>query len=112
MVILRQRLKCIGGLTDIFVIERKFRVIDRDNSGSIDFNEFAQIIVEHGNASDWTPAQIKILFDSFDADKSGFISYDEFFYALIGMLNERRAKLVLMAFQVNIFYARYIFIFI
>lgn len=48
----------------------------------------------------WTPAQVKMVFDFFDTDKSGTIAFDEFLVGLRGDLNDRRRQLVLMAFEV------------
>jgi Ca2+-binding EF-hand superfamily protein len=50
---------------------------------------------------DWNGSQIKALFDHFDRDKSGSISFDEFLQGLRGELNDRRRQLVLMAFEVG-----------
>lgn len=50
----------------------------------------------------WTAEQIKIVYDKFDQDKSGGLSYDEFLEALRGEMNERRKQMVLMAFEVRI----------
>lgn len=54
----------------------------------------------HEHALGWTPAQIKTLFDHFDRDKNGQISFDEFVRGLRGDLNHRRKQLVLQAFEV------------
>ncbi len=64
----------------------------------MDFAEFTKVVHEH--ALEWTGSQIKALFDHFDKDKSGSISFDEFIQGLRGDLNDRRKQLVLMAFEV------------
>eukprot|EP00595_Chromulina_sp_UTEXLB2642_P000916 CAMPEP_0196761750 /NCGR_PEP_ID=MMETSP1095-20130614/1052_1 /TAXON_ID=96789 ORGANISM="Chromulina nebulosa, Strain UTEXLB2642" /NCGR_SAMPLE_ID=MMETSP1095 /ASSEMBLY_ACC=CAM_ASM_000446 /LENGTH=528 /DNA_ID=CAMNT_0042111681 /DNA_START=8 /DNA_END=1594 /DNA_ORIENTATION=- len=94
---LRESLKA-NGATGIISLGRKFRIIDDDNSNSIDLAEFTKAISEH--AFYWTHAQIKSVFDKFDTDKSGTISYDEFLIGVRGELNERRKQLVLQAFQI------------
>jgi calcyphosin len=73
--------------------------MDDDNSKSISMSEFTKATKEH--TLEWTPNQVKILFDHFDADKSGSISFDEFIFGVRGELNERREQLVLMAFEVS-----------
>ena len=86
------------GASGIFGLQRKFRIMDDDNSHSISLAEFTKAIKEH--VLDWTSAQIQVLFDHFDADKSGAISFDEFIFGVRGVLNDRRKQLVLMAFEV------------
>lgn len=97
MEVLKESLKSRGA-RGIVGLGRKFRIADDDNSGFIEFKEFQKVISEH--ALDWTPAQVKMIFDHFDADKSGSISFDEFIIAIRGQLNERRRNLVLMAFAI------------
>jgi Ca2+-binding EF-hand superfamily protein len=72
--------------------------MDDDNSSKIDLAEFTKGMAEH--ALDWTPAQVKAVFDLFDADKSGGIDISEFLFGVRGTLNERRCQLVLMAFEI------------
>ena len=72
--------------------------MDDDNSKSISLKEFTKAVKEH--TFTWTPEQIKLVFDHFDEDKSGEISFDEFLQGVRGELNERREQLVLLAFQV------------
>ena len=86
------------GARGIVGIGRKFRIVDDNGNGQIEFSEFTKAISEH--ALGWTPAQVKLVFDSFDSDKSGGISYEEFLIKIRGQLNERRKNLVLLAFQV------------
>lgn len=74
--------------------------MDDDNSKSVSFKEFSKAIKEH--TLSWTPEQVKLIFDYFDSDKSGEISFDEFLIGVRGELNERREQLVLMAFEVCI----------
>ena len=61
--------------------------------------EFTKVISEH--SLEWTPAQVKSVFDRFDNDKSGSISLDEFIITIRGELNDRRRQLVLLAFEVS-----------
>jgi 6,7-dimethyl-8-ribityllumazine synthase len=94
---LRQSLK-EHGTNGIFGIARKFRIIDDDNSKSIDLDEFKKAINEH--AMNWTAEQIKTVFDFFDRDKSGSISYEEFLRGVREPMNARRQQFVFQAFQV------------
>lgn len=97
MDILRESLKA-HGVTGIFSIGRKFRIVDDNNNGSIEFSEFKKCMSEH--ALGWTESQIKLVFDKFDSDKSGSISYDEFLRGVRSGMNDRRKQLVLSAFQI------------
>jgi Ca2+-binding EF-hand superfamily protein len=80
-------------------LARKFKIADTDRSGEINFGEFTVVVAQQKIA--WTAAQTKLVFDQFDKDKSGSISYDEFLYGVRGDLNERRKQLVLQAFGVR-----------
>lgn len=86
------------GARGIVGLGRKFRIADDDKSGQIELNEFTKVINEHKLG--WTAAQIKLVFQSFDTDKSRGISYDEFIIRIRGQLNERRKNLVLLAFEI------------
>lgn len=87
------------GATGISGIARKFRIIDDNNSGLIDLAEFSKVVIEH--ALYWDDKHVKMLFDSFDKDHSGTISYQEFLVGLRGDLNDRREQLVMLAFEVT-----------
>lgn len=95
---LRESLKQRGA-RGIIGLSRKFRIIDDDNSGSLDIKEFTKAMNEHNLG--WTEHQIKLVFDHFDQDKSKTISFDEFIQTIRGQLNERRKQLVLTAFGVS-----------
>ncbi len=95
--ILRESLK-ERGARGIIGLGRKFRIADDNNNGHIDIAEFTKVINEHKLG--WSKEQIKAVFDSFDDDKSGGISYDEFIVKVRGQLNERRTSIVLQAFQI------------
>ncbi len=86
------------GARGITGLQRKFRIADDNHNGQLDLAEFTKVIREHGFAQ-WTNAQIKALFDHFDDDSSGNISFDEFLFAIRGSLNERRKALVMLAFE-------------
>lgn len=90
---------------------RKFKIADDDNSGIISLPEFRKVISEH--ALGWTLVQEKAIFDFFDKDKSGGISFDEFLAGVRGVLNDRRRQLVLQAFEVIIlFVCHFAFLFL
>ena len=70
------------GARGIVGINRSFRLADVDNSGYLDFAEFTTIIAQH--TLHWTPEQVKSVFDSFDNNKDGKISHEEFVRAVRG----------------------------
>ena len=72
--------------------------MDDNNSKTLDINEFTKGVAEHTLA--WSPAQVKTVFDFFDQEKNGQVSYDEFLVAVRGPLNERRKQFVYMAFEI------------
>lgn len=72
--------------------------MDDNNSKTLDISEFTKGITEH--TMNWSPAQIKVIFDSFDKEKNGSITYDEFLVALRGPMNDRRQQMSLLAFEV------------
>jgi Ca2+-binding EF-hand superfamily protein len=95
---LRQQLKSKGAL-GISGLARKFRIMDDDGSGNLNYQEFRKGIKECGLTT-LTEKQIKHLFLYFDQDDSGTISYDEFLVGVRGVMNERRKEMVKLAFKV------------
>ena len=79
-------------------LQRSFRIMDDDGSRFLDRNEFKNAL--HDMNVLLSDAQVTELFDFFDQDGSNTISYDEFIVGLRGEMNERRKKLVMMAFNV------------
>eukprot|EP01029_Cantina_marsupialis_P008922 TRINITY_DN20933_c0_g1_i1.p1 TRINITY_DN20933_c0_g1~~TRINITY_DN20933_c0_g1_i1.p1 ORF type:complete len:425 (-),score=164.50 TRINITY_DN20933_c0_g1_i1:236-1510(-) len=88
------------GARGILGLGRKFRIMDDDNSKSIDLMEFKKAMKETCQKFPWTEEHFKALFDHFDADSSGTLSYDEFLVGVRGQLNERREHFVKLAFGI------------
>jgi calcyphosin len=65
LLVMRESLKKRGA-DGIFGIGRKFRIMDDDNSNTINFIEFKKAIGEHSLG--WTEAQVKQIYDFFDRD--------------------------------------------
>jgi len=65
------------GINDPLVIEQSFAAFDDDGSGTIDFREFvtAMATMNRGSADD----RLRLMFRSYDVDKSGFLDHDEVF---------------------------------
>jgi Ca2+-binding EF-hand superfamily protein/6,7-dimethyl-8-ribityllumazine synthase len=86
------------GARGIVGLGRKFKIADDDGSGSLNLSEFSKVISEHRLG--WEAATTKAVFDFFDDDHSGTISYDEFLLGIRGELNDRRRDMVMQAYQV------------
>jgi len=71
--------------------------MDDDNSKSLNKAEFNKAVQDFGLG--FTSAQNSALFDYFDVDGSGTISYDEFLRAIRGPMNMARQKSVIQAFN-------------
>jgi len=94
---LREELKKRGA-RGISGLARKFRIMDDDNSKSLDVSEFAKAMRECNLRL--SKADLGMLFAFFDADGGGTITYDEFLEGVRGEINEKRKKLIMMAFDV------------
>ena len=78
-------------------LARQFKIIDENGNHMIDFSEFCKCI---NNAGLKIPEEdLEELFQSFDYDNSGAISYDEFMVRILGKMNERRIAVVRAAFN-------------
>ncbi|KAJ1405514.1 hypothetical protein B484DRAFT_314002, partial [Ochromonadaceae sp. CCMP2298] len=87
------------GAAGIAGLSRKFRIMDDDESGTLDMPEFVKGMKEC-KVCDLGDKALKHLFRFFDKDDSGCISYDEFLVGVRGVLSARRLSLVQMAFRV------------
>ena len=81
------------GAGDLIGIARQFRILDKDDNGRIDRNEFKEITKLLGS-DQWDES----LFEQFDTDGSNSISYEEFIRALRGSMNRKRAIVVMDVF--------------
>ncbi|XP_045131261.1 crustacean calcium-binding protein 23-like [Portunus trituberculatus] len=92
------RLMCLSrGVSGIMGMGKVFRRMDDDGSHNLNMEEFSKGITETGlqlNEED-----TKKLFNAFDRDGSGSVNYDEFLVAIRPKMNDRRKKLVDMAFD-------------
>eukprot|EP00941_MAST-03F_sp_MAST-3F-sp1_P002355 g2355.t1 len=84
------------GARGIISLGRKFRIIDDDNSGALDLQEFKKAISEHSmNLND---QELHSLFNYFDRDSDGTVNFEEFLGTIRGKLNDRRKSFVQQAF--------------
>jgi len=74
-----------------------FRRMDNNRDRKLDRYEFMWGLKENGHTL--SPSEFERIFKYFDKDNNGKIDYDEFLRAIRGDLNDRRRKLVGMAFK-------------
>ena len=85
------------GIKGICSIARYFRIIDENNTQTIDFEEFKNCCEKFQlNLND---NDIQIAFVSFDRDNTGEIDYDEFLRTIRGEMTEFRKNLVNQVFN-------------
>ena len=78
-------------------LQRKFRILDDDNSKSLSLAEFKKALKEMNFSLN--DADLRMVFDHFDSDRSGYINFEEFIQGFRDPLTVRRLKLVKMAFS-------------
>ena len=86
------------GVQGICSISRNFRIVDENNTQTIDYNEFLKACKTFNFGLDEN--QMKIAFVAFDRDNTGEIDYDEFIRSVRGEMNEFRQNLVKQAFDI------------
>ena len=85
------------GIEGVCSIARNFRIIDDNNTQTIDFNEFKKCCKEFNFGLN--DNQIQMAFSSFDRDNTGEIDYDEFLRTIRGEMNDFRRNLVNQVFN-------------
>jgi calcyphosin len=85
------------GARGIIGLGKSFRIMDDNNSRSLDIQEFTKAMTDYklGFSAD----EIRQLFAFFDVDGSGACDYDEFLRQLRGPMNPRRKKVVAQAYS-------------
>ncbi len=76
------------GSRGIFSLRRTFDITDKNKSGTIDFDEFKDLLSVL--RLDLSLQEVENLFDEFDKDKNKEISYEEFIEAILGEFPEER----------------------
>eukprot|EP00606_Chrysophyceae_sp_TOSAG23-5_P000963 GSChrysophyteH2.ASY1.ANO1.1043.1 assembled CDS len=78
-------------------LQRKFRIMDDNNSNTLDLGEFKKAIVEMNmNLHD---SEMRLLFNHFDCDHSGTIDFEEFIQGVREPLSTRRRELTQLAYS-------------
>lgn len=97
-VIAKVRSKMAGrGTRGIIGLGRLFRIIDDNNSKTIDFEEFKKAVNDY--RLELNDREARTLFNHADRDRSGEIDYDEMLRAIRGPMNEFRTGLVRQAYK-------------
>jgi len=92
---LRQKL-AQRGARGFIGIQRLFKIIDDDNSGTLDMNEFKKAVRDF--KIDLSQGEVQLVFGAFDRDGNGTIDYDEFVRGVRGGMNPFRQKIARQAF--------------
>ncbi|NXQ15318.1 CAPSL protein, partial [Peucedramus taeniatus] len=94
----RLRLQCLArGSAGIKGLCRAFRIIDYNNTRTLDFKEFLRGLHHYAVMFDKEEAQE--LFQIFDKDGSGTIDFDEFIITLRPPMSKARKEIVMQVFQ-------------
>jgi Ca2+-binding EF-hand superfamily protein len=93
---LREKLLARGA-RGILGLQRQFKIIDDNQSQSLDYDEFVKGL--HDFRVPVNEEEARLLFTMFDNDHSGSIDYEEFLHRLKGPMNEFRTNLVKVAYQ-------------
>ena len=78
-------------------MQRVFKVMDDNSSGTLDIQEFWKALCDFRVAI--SPEECRALFDKFDVNGDGEISYDELLMAVTGELNQTRREIIIRAFK-------------
>lgn len=92
----RDRLK-LRGARGIVGLQRTFKIMDDDQSHTLSLPEFTKACRDFkiGIQDEY----LQTLFDSFDSNRDGTLSVQEFLYAIRGDLNPHRHQTVTRAYQ-------------
>ena len=85
------------GAMGIIGLQKQFKIMDDDNSRSLSKYEFNKAMTDY--MLGFSAQENAALFEYFDVDSSGSISYDEFLRAVRGPMDMTRKKIVAQAFK-------------
>ena len=84
------------GARGIIGLGKQFRIMDDDNSRSVEIHEFTKAIIDYRVGI--PESDIQLIFAAIDRNGNGSIDYDEFLRAIRGQMNSFRKTLVAKAF--------------
>lgn len=85
------------GARGIIGLGKQFRIMDDNNSRSLDIYEFTKAVKDY--MLGFSDSEIKTLFGYFDSSRDGSVDYDEFIRILRGPMNPMRKKFVAQAYN-------------
>jgi Ca2+-binding EF-hand superfamily protein len=85
------------GARGIIGLQRQFKIMDDDNSKSLNKYEFTKAMNDF--QLNFSQGEIATLFDYFDVDDNGQCQYGEFLRAIRGPMNPSRKRIVAQAFK-------------
>jgi len=86
------------GASSVANLAKTFREMDEDGSKNLSLSEFKKGVLGFG--LDLDPNDVRLLFNSFDKNGDGQLSYMEFMAVVRGELPPQRLRLIRQAFQV------------
>jgi Ca2+-binding EF-hand superfamily protein len=93
---MREQLK-LHGAHGFHGVQRKFRIMDDDNSGKLSLGEFKKGISEL--SLNFTDGEMRMIFEHFDRYGTGEVSFENFLQSLRSPMSASRAALVKLAFD-------------
>ncbi|XP_070599546.1 calcyphosin-like protein [Erythrolamprus reginae] len=94
----RLRLQCLArGSAGIKGLGRVFRIMDDNNSRTLDFKEFMKGLHDYAVLIDKDEAER--IFQIFDKDRNGTIDFDEFLLTLRPPMSNARKEVIMQAFR-------------
>ena len=85
------------GARGINGIKRVFKIMDDNNSKTLDMQEFTKALQDYRITVE--AKDVQRIFRVFDRDGNGEINYDEFLRTIVGKMNDRRRTIVTLAFK-------------
>jgi len=72
--------------------------MDKDRSGQLSMQEMFRAMKDYRVSND--EREVRAIFNFFDIDLNGQVSYDEFLRAIVGEMNDDRKEVCIRAFNV------------
>lgn len=72
--------------------------MDKDRSGQLSMQEMYRAMKDYRVSND--EREVRAIFNFFDIDLNGQLSYDEFLRAIVGEMNDDRKEVCIRAFNV------------
>ena len=85
------------GARGINGIKRVFKIMDDNESKTLDRQEFTKAMQDYRISTD--QVEVAKIFKIFDRDGNGEINYDEFLRSIVGRMNDNRKNIVTLAFK-------------